>query len=341
MDPLTHALAGSAAARVLLSRPLGAAALLPGAAGALLPDADALIRSTADPLLYAEFHRHFTHSLLLIPVGGVVAGLPWALARRTRARWKAFLGAATAGYATHGVLDASTTYGTLLLWPFSDLRVGWDIIAIVDPLFTLMLLAGVTLSLLMRSATPPAVAVLLCTGYLAFGVIQRDRALAAQADLAASRGHALVRNAVFPGFGQNVVWRSLYQAGGTLHMDRLRVPWTGGVSWRRGTTVPLFRSDEAPAHWRDDVRVAHDLRRFHWFADGWVARAPDEDELIADARYSDAPDRFEPVWGVRIAAGPAGPAVTWVDRSRERRVDPRALWNELLGRDPEYRPVPR
>ena len=97
--------------------------MLPGVVGALLPDADAVIRSSADPLLYAEFHRHFTHSLALIPVGGLVASLPWLMRRAPRGQWRAYLAAATAGYATHGVLDASTSYGTLLLWPFSTVRV--------------------------------------------------------------------------------------------------------------------------------------------------------------------------------------------------------------------------
>ena len=53
VDPVTHALLGSATARIVLARPLGRSAWLPGAAGALLPDADTLIRSGADPLLYA------------------------------------------------------------------------------------------------------------------------------------------------------------------------------------------------------------------------------------------------------------------------------------------------
>jgi hypothetical protein len=64
---------------------------------ALLPDADALVRSSADPLLYAEFHRHFTHSLAFIPVGGAIAALPWLLQGKRRTQWKAYLAAATFG----------------------------------------------------------------------------------------------------------------------------------------------------------------------------------------------------------------------------------------------------
>ncbi len=38
-------------------------------------DLDVLIKSSTDPLLALEYHRHFTHSLLFIPVGALVCTL--------------------------------------------------------------------------------------------------------------------------------------------------------------------------------------------------------------------------------------------------------------------------
>jgi len=40
-----------------------------GALAGMAPDLDILIRSSSDPLLKLEFHRHFSHSLFFIPVG--------------------------------------------------------------------------------------------------------------------------------------------------------------------------------------------------------------------------------------------------------------------------------
>ncbi|WP_019218287.1 metal-dependent hydrolase [Legionella tunisiensis] len=51
--------------------------------------------------------------------------------------------AALIGYATHGLLDACTNYGTVLFWPFSERRVYWDLISIIDPFFTVPLVLGV------------------------------------------------------------------------------------------------------------------------------------------------------------------------------------------------------
>jgi inner membrane protein len=338
MDPLTHALAGAAAARVVTGRSLRAAALVPGAIGALLPDVDALIRSSADPLLYAEFHRHFTHSLAFVPVGGLVASLPWLVHRATRGQWRAYLAAATVGYATHGVLDASTTYGTLLLWPFSTTRVSWDAVAIVDPIVTLVLVVGLTLAFWRRNAAPAAAALLVCGAYLAAGTAARDRAMEAQQEIASARGHTIVRGAVFPGFASNVLWRSLYLAGGTLYMDRIRVPWSGSPTWKPGTTVPLFRFSDLAPQVRTDPRLARDFWRFNWFTDGWMTRTPGDATLIADARYSESSDRFEPVWGIQLDV-PGPVPVAWIDRSGQRRIDPRELWDEIRGADPGYRPL--
>jgi inner membrane protein len=341
VDPVTHALAGAAAARFVAGRPLGTAALLPGAIGALLPDADAFIRSSADPLLYAEFHRHFTHALAFIPVGGAIAALPWLLHGHHRRRWRGYLLATTAGYATHGLLDAATTYGTRLLWPFSDTRVAWNWISIVDPLFTLLLIAGVALSIGWGSARPAAAALLAGAVYLAVGAVQHARAAEVQAQVAAARGHETARAAVFPAFTTNIIWRSLYEADGRLYADRVRVPWWGPPTWSEGFAVPAARRDVLPpgVPTDGDGRRRRDLARFVEFAGGWIAPDPSDATTIGDARYSSAMDGFEPVWGIRFLPGNADPPVAWVDRSRQRRVSLHLIWREVLGADPTHAPV--
>ena len=166
----------------------------------------------------------------------------------------------------------------------------------------------------------------------------RDRE-AHHRDQARARGHDHARGAVFPGFGNNLVWRSLYRAGDTQYMDRIRVPWFGTPSWSPGPHVRLLREEELPPEVLADARLRRDFARFERFADGWVARAPGEPDVIGDARYSSAAERFEPVWGIRFTPASADVPIEWVDRSRQRRVDLRALWTELRGADPRYRPI--
>jgi inner membrane protein len=339
MDPLTQGLLGAAAAQAVFAPRLGHRAWQVGALAGVIPDADILIRSQADPLLAIEVHRQFTHSLAFIPIGGLAASLPWLARRRHRPEARPILAAAVLGYATHGLLDACTTYGTQLLWPFSRVRVAWSWISILDPLFTLLLLAGVLLSAGKRSRWPAAVALALCLAYLGLGAVQRERALGAQTQIALARGHAPERGDVFPTVGNHIVWRSLYQAGDTLHTDRIRVPWLGTAQVAPGPAVELLHERDLEPQVLADPRLLRDLRRFAWFSAGWIARAPADESVIGDVRYSLDSGTFEPIWGIRFHPGRPVP-IEWVNRTRDRDLRLGELWREILGRAPIYRPVP-
>ena len=337
MDPLTQGLLGAAAAQALFNKELGRNAWVIGAAGGMLADADVFIRSEFDPLLAIEYHRQFTHSLVFIPVGGAVASIPWLLRKKYRAKWRPVLGAATAAYATHGLLDACTTYGTQLLWPFAATRVAWDCIAIVDPLFTLVLLAGVIWSAKTRKWKPAAIALAICLAYLTLGSIQRERAEAAQNKIAESRGHERSRYEAFPTLANLVVWRSLYQSGDSLFADRIRVPFFGRAEFAPGAVVAHADVSDLPPSYRTDPRILDDFRRFRWFSSGWVAEAPDG--VYGDVRYSLRTNAFDPIWGVRFRPG-STPPTEWVDRTSDREMDLGSLWREIAG-DAPLRPIPR
>jgi membrane-bound metal-dependent hydrolase YbcI (DUF457 family) len=244
MDPLTHALLGATVAQAALGPRLGRRAWLPGALGGVLPDIDILIRSSTDPLLAIEYHRQFTHALVFIPVGGLVAASPWLLQQRYRADWRPLLAAATLGYATHGVLDACTNYGTHLLWPFLPWRVAWHWITTIGPLLTLILLGGLVLALRRQSRTPALLALLLGVGYVGTAAWQRERALAMQAPLAAARGHPVVRAEMFPTVGNPVLWRSVYQSIRCAPMPSNR---SGAFASTQGLTPPPSGSIARPA----------------------------------------------------------------------------------------------
>ncbi len=326
LDPLTQGLLGAAAAQAVTAHRLGRRAALVGAVAGVLPDADVFIRSAADPLLAVEYHRQFTHSLAFIPVGGAIAALPFLIRSKDR-RW--VLAAAIIGFATHGLLDACTTYGTQLFWPFSRTRIAWDAISIIDPVFTLMLLFGV----IVGSRRAAAIALIACLAYLGLGVVQRERAVDVQMQLAELRGHRRVRAEVFPTIGNHLVWRSLYDSGGVLHADRIRVPWFGAPRVATGTRVEKY---ELTPSLRGNVRGARDFERFRWFSAGWVALDPRDPTVIGDVRYSMRTEAFEPIWGVRLGA-----KTEWINRSRDRKVDLRGLWREIDGSDERYKRVER
>ena len=338
MDPLTQTLLGAVAGQALCGRRLGPAAALLGAAGGAIPDIDVFFHG-AEAALPVAYHRHFTHSLLFIPAGGAAAALPFLLLGRWRRQWKLLITAAAVGCATHGLLDTMTSYGTHLLWPFSSRRLSWDLISIIDPVFTLVLAVGLVWSLLLTKAARPAqVALLVGLGYLGAGFVQHERAAAGQASLARRRGHLIERQRVMPTLSNLLVWRSIYQAKGVLYADAIRVPTFGVPALRRGSSLPVVGLADLGPQAAGNRRIRRVFAGFWDFADGYVARLPGQDHIIADMRYSLTPEGFDALWGVQITTDGPVPTVEWVYLATDRRRALTELWRDV--RDPSrFRPL--
>ena len=219
MDPLTHAAVGAALAQPLARPGRILAAVAVGAVGALAPDADFLIRSSADPLLALEYHRHFTHSLAFAPVGALLCGLlAYPFCRRWLRPGECLL-VSLLGYVSHLLLDACTSYGTALYWPFDSERAAFDLVSAVDPLFTLPLIGFGVWGALRRRPVLAVVGLCCAVAYLGIGRVQQSRAEHAVLALATERGHSPERIDARPSFGNTLVWRTIYEVAGVFHID--------------------------------------------------------------------------------------------------------------------------
>src|SRR6056300_1758689 len=146
MDPVSQGAFGAIFAQTISNKKKLLAGSILGCIAGLAPDIDIFIRSGTDPLLKLEFHRQFTHSLVFIPIGALLVTLLSRLFFKKYFSWVESYIICFVGYATHGLLDACTSYGTQLFWPFSDYRVSWNNISIIDPLFTLPILILIVIS---------------------------------------------------------------------------------------------------------------------------------------------------------------------------------------------------
>ena len=334
MDPISQGTLGAALAQAGSrgASKLKAATLL-GCLGGLAPDLDVLIFSPTDPLLFLEYHRQFTHSLAFIPIGALVVA---ALAHRLAARQLSFKEAylyCLLGYATHGLLDACTTYGTVLLWPFSSQRFAWNNVSIIDPILTLPMLALVIIGVRRRSPRFAIAALLWAACYLALGVVQRDRALAAGTELAASRGHTPIRLEAKPGFANLILWKTVYETERRFHIDAIRV----------AAAIQVFPGDQAPKlavqehfPWLDpNSQQAKDLARFHWFSNGYLALDKQAEGRIVDIRYSVVPNEIAPLWSIELAEGkPPSAHASWRSLRRATPAQATRLWKMLWASSP-------
>jgi inner membrane protein len=339
MDPLTHAIVGAAIGYALCGPKLGRHAAGLGALAGMTPDLDHFVSSDADPLLYLEYHRYFTHSILFSLGGAFLPMLPWLLRRDFRARRQTLWRCAWPAYLSHCLLDASTTCGTQLYWPFARTRVSWDLISIVDPLFTVVLAIALTLGLARQSRGAVVFAIEFALAYLGFGAVQHGRAARVQRQLAVERGHLIESAEVMPTLANNVVWRSVYLANEKIYSDRFRVGWFSRGSVRDGTALPLMTFQQLSDMEREGNRVHRGYDRFAWFAGGWLARSAVDDTIIGDMRYSRSTEAFDPIWGIRFTKINERPAVEWISRERNRSSNVRELWDEISGADERFRKV--
>lgn len=148
MDSITQATLGAGLGGALMGHRYGRKALLAGAALATLPDLDVIIRH-ADPLSQMINHRGFSHSLLVLTAFSCILG--W-LAKRMRIHedgqdYGRLLLTIWLILFTHPILDAFTSYGTQLWWPFRPVPASWSSVFIIDPFYTLPLLLGVMITL--------------------------------------------------------------------------------------------------------------------------------------------------------------------------------------------------
>ncbi|MEM7136982.1 MAG: metal-dependent hydrolase, partial [Myxococcota bacterium] len=266
----------------------------------MAPDLDVFIRSSTDPLLFLEYHRQFTHSLLFIPIGGVLCAaiLHPLLGRRRGLSFQLTLLYCTAGYATHALLDACTSYGTLLLWPFSYERFSWNNVSVIDPLFTVPLALLVGLSLGGRSAWWARLGLVWAFLYLGAGVVQRDRAEAFGRALAAQRGHTPQRLEAKPSFGNILLWKVVYETDTEFYVDAVRSGMELSL-FPGGSATKLVVARDFP--WLDpNSQQARDIERFRWFSSDYLAVEPGDPNRITDIRYSLLPNEIRGLWSIEL-----------------------------------------
>jgi inner membrane protein len=335
MDTITQGILGAAASQSLLSRRLPRGAGFIGAVGGMAPDLDIFIRSTNDPTVSWLFHRHFTHSLIFIPIGGLIAALPFLFLSRYKDHRKEVILASIIGYATHGLLDAFTSYGTQLLWPFSDYRVAWDWIGIVDPIYSLILLIGVMFTAYTKQMRPVRIAFLLASLYLCFGGWQHHRSIETQRQLAAMRGHQIERSRVMPAPGWLLFWRSIYLADGRLYIDGIRTPWFSQPLVLEGGSAAATTFQDLPANAQANAETRRQFEVFNWFADGLIAPIGDESNAIGDMRITAGVESLVPLWGLKFDPS-SGVAQRWAPPATVQR-DFGNLVRGLFTGDTRYR----
>ncbi len=344
MDPVSQGALGAAASQAVSTKKELAMAGVMGFLSGMAADLDILIGSDNDPLLFLEYHRQFTHSLLFMPIGGLIcACIFWLLfhnfSKTSAPRFQHIYLYSFVGYASHGLLDSCTSYGTQLFWPFSNERFAWNNVSIVDPLFTLPLLLLLGLTIAKRSKLLSYLTIAYAISYLTLGLIQENRASDSAYQLAYSRGHTPLDLSVKPSFMNLIVWKSIYHYQGRYYVDAIHVS-TKSRYFAGDSTRKFSVSRDMP--WLDSAsQQAKDISRFAWFSDDHLALDATNPLRIIDMRYSMLPNRLDGLWGIELSkTASITDHVKWTHNrgGSDRDENIKILWSMIKGINAEEIP---
>lgn len=260
MDSITQAALGASIAGAVAGKTLGRSVLLTGALIGTLPDLDVVIDYGTAVANFTQ-HRGFSHSLLvLVPLSLLLA---WGLWRWkpliSYQRWLALVGLILV---SHPLLDAFTTYGTQLFWPLGG-PVALNSIFIIDPLYTLPLLAGCLAFLLRPPATKAITAGLLLSSlYLGWTLAAQQAITARVGPALAAAGMSQASVLVQPMPFNTVLWRVT-----AITEDARIEAVTGFLDNSDQLNLEYFSRDPELAR---SVARLPEAQRLEWFTKGFL-----------------------------------------------------------------------
>ena len=154
MDSLTQIVLGAAVGEAVLGKKIGNKAMLWGAIAGTIPDLDVIAKQIFDDVTANEMHRGFSHSILFSLLAAPIFG--WLIAKlykKKEADWRDWSKLMFFGLFTHPLLDAFTTWGTQLFWPFTY-KVSFKNIFVIDPIYTMPFLVCVIIAMCYKRSDP-------------------------------------------------------------------------------------------------------------------------------------------------------------------------------------------
>ena len=264
---MTQLTLGAAVGEAVLGRRAGRLAALWGSVAGMMPDLDVLLGVFTSETTQLGIHRGLSHSFVFAVLGGLAGGrLTAVIHAGLYINWRDWSKLWIWCLLTHALLDAFTLYGTQLFNPLSDYPVAFSTIFIIDPLYTLPLLA----CLLMALRHPPgararrrfnAAGLIISSSYL---LLTGANALHVRAHFAkglAQSNIAYQRLFATPTPLNNILWMGIAESEDALYVGLYSLFDTGPPT--------RFRRIEKNVALIKPYQTDRPLRRLHWFSRGY------------------------------------------------------------------------
>lgn len=338
MDSITQGLLGAVTAQLGFRQRIGRETTWVAAAVAVIPDLDILIHpllslsgAESGDLDHIVTHRGISHSFLLIPLMALPVALLWRWAKNNNRRGAELktgcpavppVSKANPSFAllytctflallSHPLLDWCTSYGTQLFAPLTSRRFAIDAIAIIDIVYTPMLIFTILACYIVRKIRADSRKLTLWIGWIGFlvsvgyiftgwqfhnqAIRQVKKHFAGQLDACASAQYR-----AYPQLGCIWLWRVTEQRQNQWNAAQCNLlfdPYLQRVKWTSGSA-----SDN---QWVQIAQSLPAVQTFYWFAMDQIRPEYDHQPHrhivdFHDMRYSSDPAGLESLWSLRV-----------------------------------------
>ena len=283
MDSLTQVVLGGAVGEAVLGKKVGNKAVVWGAVAGTVPDLDVFAGALLNPVAQADFHRGLSHSLVFsIVVAPLLGAIISRIHKKEGLGWRPWAWLAFWGLVTHPLLDMFTTWGTEFFWPFSNAKIAFNSVFVVDPLYTLPFLGCLIAVLFMRRDSKRRrivnwIGIGWSCAYLCVGLVNKSVARGVFEGEMAQREikteHYMTRPTPFNG----LLWGMVAREGDTF--------WLGYHSLPGGSDrvhLLAFQSEPLPPE-MEDLELVQDLKRLS--KDFLFAKRIENGWMLSDLRY--------------------------------------------------------
>ena len=344
MDTITQGLLGAAIGQAAFGKRLGRGAVVWGAVGGVIPDLDILPSTFMGEIGDMLYHRGPTHALwfgvVLAPICGYGV---WRWYKRKAGKagkpppgrsdlwwWMALF---LAAIVTHPLLDVFTSYGTQLFTPFSNARVAVHGVSIIDPIYSLTLVAALAAGRVWRSKpvvgmAAAGAALVLTTSYLFYGWHLNERAKERARVQLEAEGETVSRVSSYPTFLQVFQRRIVARtAGGEVRVANISM-------WKDPQPIAWAKFFPPDHPFIDKALHSREGEIFTWFClEEYVPRVIESGDRVIvkidDLRYGMDASKVEGIWGLQAVFDRQGRLLS--PPARFNRHRPGNMW-ETLGR---------
>ncbi len=275
MDSITQGVLGAAIGEAILGKKIGIKGAIIGAIIATIPDLDVILYLFYDKLDMLSIHRGLSHSIAFSVLGAfliafVLSKIKWTqniqFGRLLLFAWLCLF--------THILLDTFTAYGTQLFLPFSNRRVGFDSINVVDPVYTIPLIIGLVLSLWVYKSKPQRsifnrYGLIISSLYLIFTLLHKEGVKAQISNRLANEKIEYTALMTMSVGIANINWYGVAKGQDSIYMMKY------GLFSNTDTPIEIFPIHEAYLN-EIDSTVAEKMR---WFAKGFYTVEKENEKI--------------------------------------------------------------